>query len=382
MARTLILGGGFGGIAVATELRRIAGDHHEIVLVDRGDRFSMGLRKLWELVGHATIAEGSRSRDALTAHGVRVVRGEIDAVDTGTRAATVGGETIEADHLVIALGAVSRPDLVPGLVEHGHDLWSTVGVPGAAEALAELDRGRVLVLVAGAPYPCPPAPFECAMHVDAHLRERGLRGRTEVAVASVQPMLMPNAGAEGSAWMADQLAARDIGFQVGVKIDRVDEGAVVLEDGDELAFDLLLAVPPHRVPEVVRASGLTAESGWIAVDRETFETQWPGVFAVGDVTQILLANGLPLPKAGVIAELEGVRVAEAIASAAPSAAAPLSFDGVASCYVEMGPEIAARVDAEWYAEPAPLVSIAEPSAAFAAEKRAFETERLARWFGG
>ena len=139
MARTLILGGGFGGIAVATELRRIAGDDHEIVLVDRGDRFSMGLRKLWELVGHATIAEGSRSRDALTAHGVRVVRGEIDAVDAGARAATVSGEMIEADHLVIALGAISRPDLVPGLVEHGHDLWSTVGVPGAAEALAELD---------------------------------------------------------------------------------------------------------------------------------------------------------------------------------------------------------------------------------------------------
>ena len=115
MTRTLILGGGFGGISVATELRRLVGDDHEIVLVDRGERFAMGLRKLWELVGQATIVDGSRPREALAAHGVRVVRAEIDAIDPAARAATVGGETIGADHLVLALGAVSRPDLVPGL---------------------------------------------------------------------------------------------------------------------------------------------------------------------------------------------------------------------------------------------------------------------------
>ena len=36
------------------------------------------------------------------------------------------------------------------------------------------------------------------------------------------------------------------------------------------------------------------------------------MFAIGDVTSIELANGLALPKAGVMAELEGRRVAAAI----------------------------------------------------------------------
>jgi sulfide:quinone oxidoreductase len=48
----------------------------------------------------------------------------------------------------------------------------------------------------------------------------------------------------------------------------------------------------------------------------------------------------------------------------------------------MGSEVAARVDADWYATPAPVVSIAEPSSAYAEEKRQFERERLERWFGG
>jgi len=56
MSRTLILGAGFGGITVATELRRLLGDDHEVVLIDERDEFSMGLRKLWELVGIGTIA--------------------------------------------------------------------------------------------------------------------------------------------------------------------------------------------------------------------------------------------------------------------------------------------------------------------------------------
>lgn len=378
MAGTLVLGGGFGGVTVATELQRLLGDDHAVTLVDRDALFSMGLRKLWELVGQATIAEGSRPRDALAAHGVRVVRGEVESIDPTSRAATVDGERLSGDHLVVALGAVSRPDLVPGLAEHGHDVWSTSGAAGAAGALADFDGGRVVVLIAGAPYPCPPAPFECAMHVDEHLRARGLRHRAELSVVTIQPLLMPNAGPEGSAWMADQLAARDIAFRVGATIERVEAGAVIL-DGGEVELDLLLAVPPHRPPEVVTASGLTAESGWISVDRHTFETQWPDVYAIGDVTLVPLANKLPLPKAGIIAELEGVRVAEAIARGGAEGRA--SFDGVASCYVEMGSDLAARVDADWYAEPAPHVSIAEPSAAFAAEKRRFETDRLERWFG-
>ena len=73
-ARTLVLGGGFGGIATAVELRRLLGDDHEVVLVDRKPEFAMGLRKLWELVGHGTIADGSRSRALLARHGIEVVR--------------------------------------------------------------------------------------------------------------------------------------------------------------------------------------------------------------------------------------------------------------------------------------------------------------------
>ena len=380
VTRTLVLGGGFGGLTVASELKRLLGAKHEVVLVDRKEYFSMGLRKLWELVGHATVADGSRSRDALRGRGVRVIRGEIQAIDPAARAARVDDETIEADSLVIALGAVSRPDLVPGLAEHGHDVWDLAGVPAATEALARFDGGRIVVLIAGAPYPCPPAPYECAIHVHEHLRERGLRDRSEIVVSTIQPMLMPNAGREGSAWMGEQLTKRDIGHQVASKVERVDPDRIVFAEG-EIEYDLLIAVPPHRVPAVVKETGLTGEGEWVTVDPGTLETSHPNVFGIGDVTQILLANGLPLPKAGVIAELEGARVAAAIAADLQGGEMPLPFDGTGACFIEMGTRLAALVEGDWYATPEPRVVIAEPDAAHAAEKRAFESERLERWFG-
>ena len=380
MSSTVIAGAGFGGVSVATELRRLLGDEHDVVLVDSEPSFSMGLRKLWELVGIGTIEAGSRARELLSAHGIEFVPAGINAIEPDTRTVRSGARSWKGDFLVVALGAEPRPDLVAGMAEHAHDVWERDRVPAARAALEALGGGRVAIVVAGAPYPYPPAPYECAFLVDEWLAERGRRDHTEVAVSTFQPILLPNAGKEGSAWLGAQLAARAIDARAVRKVERFEQGRVVYEDG-ELEAELVIGVPPHRPPAVVADAGLVGEGGWVAVDPGTLETGTPGVFAVGDVTQIKLANGLPLPKAGVIAEHEGARVAAAIAAEVRGDPAPPPFEGRGACFIEMGRSAATLVEGEFFAEPEPVVRLREPSAANAEEKRRFERERLARWFG-
>jgi sulfide:quinone oxidoreductase len=379
MSRTVIVGAGFGGIAVAFELHRLLGEEHEVVLVDRSERFSMGLRKLWELVGIGTIAEGSRSRRLLAGAGMEFVQASVEAIDPDARAVRSERGTWEADFVVVALGAEPRPDLVAGMAEHTYDVWEAARVPAARAALEAFDGDRVCVVIAGAPYKCPPAPYECALLVDEWLRERGLRERTQLVVSTCQPILLPNAGRAGSAWLAEQLSARGIEAQAGRAVERFDAGLVVYDDG-ELEADLVIGVPPHRAPTVVAESALAGPGGWVSVDPGTLETAYTGVFAVGDVTQIKLANGLPLPKAGIIAEREGTRVAAAIATDVRGEGAPAPFDGRGHCFIEMGRSSATLIEGEFYAEPEPSVQLREPSADNAEEKRRFETERLGRWF--
>ena len=380
MARTLILGGGFGGITVATGLRRLLGDGHEVMLVDRSEGFSMGLRKLWEMVGESTIAEGTRSRTLLADKGIEFVQRPVSEIDPHTRSARVGDETIGADFLVVALGAEGRPDLVPGLDEHALDVWSRERVPVARQALERFDGGRIAVVIAGGPYPCPPAPFECALLLDEWLRGRGLRDATELSVTSFQPMLLPNAGRLGSKWVGEQLDARGIGWATGRKVERVEPGQVVFEDG-ELDAELVIGVAPHRAPAVVADSALAGKGGWVWPDPGTLETGHDGVWAIGDVTFIELANNLPLPKAGVMAELQGRRVAGAIAAAAGEGEEPPPFDGHGFCFLELGLGEAAMVEGDFYGDPEPQVVVKEPSPERADEKRRFEAERLEAWFG-
>jgi sulfide:quinone oxidoreductase len=380
VARTLILGGGFGGLSVATELRRELGNDHEVVLVDRREGFFMGLRKLWELVGIGTIEDGTRPRAALTERGLEFRHATIDAIDPEARAATIDGETVDADHLVVALGAEPRADLVPGLGEHAHIAWARPELPKLAAALDGFDGGRLAIAIAGVPFKCPPAPYELAMLIEEWLRGRSLRDATELSVTTLQPILLPNAGEEGSEWVGERLDERGISHAAGRKIDHVEEGKITFEDGDA-EFDLLIGVPPHRPPAVVADSPLTGKGGWIGVDPGTLATGHDGVYAVGDCTAIELANGLPMPKAGIIAELEGTRVAAAIAAEVRGEPEPPPFDGRGYCFIEMGRNRASLIEGRFFTEPEPAVSVREPSASNAEQKHRFEAERLERWFG-
>ena len=381
MRRTLILGAGFGGLSVATELRERLGDRHEIVLLDQRDDLVLGLRKLWAVAGIGTLEEGRRNRRELTARGIPFRRCEILRIDPAQRRVETDDGTFEGDDLVVALGAVTRPDLVPGLAQHAHSLYDVDAIPALAAAVAALTRGTIAIVIAGAPYKCPPAPYECAMLLGEAFERRGLRAAVRIVVTTLSPILLPSAGVAGSEWLGERLRERGIEFAAGRRPVRIEERRVVYEEGAPLDAALVIVVAPHRVPAVVAESGLTAGGDWIPVDPGTMATSHEHVFAIGDVVQIRLANGLPLPKAGLMAESQGRCVAAAIAASVTGATAPEPFDGRGHCFVEMGASEAALLEGNFYARPEPDVRFVGASAAHADEKRRFESERLARWFG-
>ena len=382
MKRTVILGAGFGGLAAAEELRRSLGRDHDLVLLDRREHFLAGLRKLWELVGIGSMREGIRSREGLNDRGWPFLREEVRSLDPATRSVETEARTLDADFLVIALGAETRADLVPGAADHAHNLYDRDAIPALAQALRSLDRGRVGIVIAGGPYKCPPAPYECALLLDEHLRETGRRDRIDLSVRTFQPMLLPNAGRAGSEWLAERLAARNVDVACGCPVERVEAGRVVFRDGDTLEADVLMIVPPHRPPEVVVRCGLAPDGGWVSVDPGTMRTGFAGVFAVGDVIHIPLANGLPLPKAGLFAERQGRHAAAEIVAEVRGEEAPPPFDGQGYCYLEMGRGSAAHITGDFFHRPEPEIRLGEPSGEHARAKHRFEAERLERWFGG
>jgi sulfide:quinone oxidoreductase len=170
------------------------------------------------------------------------------------------------------------------------------------------------------------------------------------------------AGPAVSAGVRRMLEAHGIGYHPEHQVKRVDPEArrVEFANGASAGFDLLLYVPPHRAPEVVKAAGLTNDSGWIPVDRHTLSTRFPGVYALGDVTVIPLKMGRPLPKAGVFAHRQAETVAHNIARAWTGTGEAKRFDGKGMCFIETGRGRAGMGSGDFYAEPLSEVSLRQP----------------------
>jgi len=83
------------------------------------------------------------------------------------------------------------------------------------------------------------------------------------------------------------------------------------------------------------------------------------VYAVGDVTAITLANGRPLPKAGVFAHGEALAVARTLAAELRGGPAG-AFDGAGFCWVEVEGGEAAFATGNFYAEPNPELQLRQP----------------------
>jgi sulfide:quinone oxidoreductase len=377
--RIVILGGGFGGISAALDLRHTLPSEHSVTLVDRSGSFMMGLRKLWILTGRGTRQEGTRSLDALAAKGVQVRRAVVRGIDSRARTVQTDGVQIPFDYLIVALGAELRPDLVPGFTPAAFNLYDPDDVERLAARVRTFREGLILVAVLGVPYKCPPAPYEAAMLLDELFRTRGERDRVVIQTSTPQPMSLPVVGAAGCAQVEGHLAMRSIGFTPNRKVTRL-EGSALVSEGTTMQADLLIGVPPHRPPAVVRDSGVAMRGEWVSVDAATLRTSVEGIFAVGDVVEIPLANGMPLPKAGVFAEEQGKVVAAQIISELIGRPTPAPYSGHGFCFIELGGQHASMVQGSFFASPSPNVQISAPSAEAFKQKMEFERSRLASWF--
>jgi len=378
MARVIVLGGGFGGLAAAHTLRQSLPADAQVLLVDRRNTFVFGFRKTWAFLGIEPLETAQRSLRALERLGIEFHQGELESVDLDRRTVVVSGDALSADALVIALGARPAPETVPGLAEHSVSFYSTEEMPRAARALEGFRSGRVLVVIAGVPYPCPPAPFEAALLLRERFESLGVDA--EIEVSSPQPMSLPALGPAGCSVIEGRLKLRGIRFWPSQPLLRADSKSVLYSSGPR-PYDLLIGIPPHRCPDPIAGGPLIGPSGWVKVDPRTLETSFPGVYALGDLVDIPLADGKRLPQAGVFAERQGEVVARRIAARLTGAEPQAKFDGRGHCYLEIGGGQAMLVQGEFLAAPAPRVELTEPSADSLAQKRTWEAERLAAWFG-
>lgn len=377
----LVLGGGIGGVVAATRLREKLPREHRVVLLERNTHHLFQPSLLWLMTGTRGAQEISRPLSGLDRKGIERIQGKVDLIDPQQRTVRVNGQTFTGDVMVIALGAHYAEESVPGLAEAGHNFYMLGGAETLRDARLKITQGRVVVLVSGTPFKCPAAPYEAAMLLKNDFRQRGF-GDVEVHIYTPEPGPMSTAGPEVSKQMRQLIESKGIIYHPEHTITRVDAASKKLffKNDTDASYDLLAYVPPHRAPKVVCDAGLCGDSGWVPVNRDTLETKFPGVYAIGDVTGILLKMGKPLPKAGVFAHHGAEVVANNIAASILGAGQTQTFKGQGACFVETGSGRAGFGNGDFFAEPTPQMKFSPPSMLQHWGKVAFEKYWLWKWF--
>lgn len=372
--RVVIVGGGLGGLACAHRLAAHVGEL-DVQLVDRNPEHRFPPSYPWVLVGkrRGKPGEVSRPLERLARLGVRFTQAQVTGIDLDRCSiSTLSGE-ISYDRLVLAPGAALAPESVEGLVE-AHGFYTLPDALRLRRALEAFGGGRVLIVVAATPYRSLAAPYEAALLINERLLKAGLTAK--VAIATVEPRPIPAADPSVGAKIAAILARRGIGLQTGRSLESVDPVAreARFADGSE-PFDLLVAVPPHRAPGFIASSALAGPNGWVRADPLSLSAH-PDVYAIGDVTEIELASGGSLPKAGALAQAQAAAVASDIAAAAGGRRARRAFDGSLAYHMDVGSGRAIRAKGLFYRDPDRRARLQSPAWRWHGQKVLFERRSL------
>jgi sulfide:quinone oxidoreductase len=317
MQRILIIGGGVGGTLTANLLvkklrARIGRGEVEVKLVDTTGQHVYQPGFMYIAMGGERAANLKRPERSLLDHRVQLVIGEVERIDPARQLVTLAdAQVLGYDQLVLATGSRIVPDEIAHFDTEAQHFYTAEAAARLRAALDAFTGGRILIGIAGMPYKCPPAPLEVAFLIEAELRERGLRDQTTIDYCS--PIGRAFTIESVSEMVTPILADKGIEVHTFFNVEAIDpeRKVVVSLEGEELGYDLLILVPPHKGQQVLIDSGLApAPGGWLPTDRATLLVgAWPNIYALGDATD------LPLSKAGSTAHFEAPVVTERIVAA-------------------------------------------------------------------
>jgi sulfide:quinone oxidoreductase len=373
--KIIVLGAGFGGLELSSILSEALGNSIDLTLIDKNDSFFFGFSKLDVMFGKKTPDSVRLYYKNVIKTGVHFRQEEILVIDPATRRVTTNKGIYDADILVIALGADYDLEATPGLIEAGNEFYSFAGAEKLRTVIPTFTKGHAIIGVTSTPFKCPPAPSEATLLLHDYLSKKGIRDNCEISLVMPFGIPVPPSPETSYALLAkfSELGIRYIPDRLVSALDP-ERKVLILDNKSEIPFDLFLGIPKHCVPAVVASSGMT-ENGWIPVDSLTLKTQYPNVYAIGDVTSV------GTPKAGVFSEGAARTVAAAIIAELNGGGIPPTYDGEGTCYIEFGRELVGRVDVKFLTGVKPTGKFYEPSETLVSEKEYFGSSRREKWFG-
>jgi len=318
--RVVILGAGFGGLGAAKELAKTA----DVTVVDRHN-FQTFLPLLYQVstAGLAADHVVHPVRGALRGTGIKFRMGSPISVDHKNKTVKLdSSETLEFDHLVVALGSSTADFGVPGVTEHGLGMKSvhealmiraevmrrfedlarfedntrlSIAVVGGgptgvemAGALAELKRGPLKNDLASA-----------AEHMDIYLIEAG-------------PRILPMFSEKLSARAESDLHKLGVFVKTNTAVREIQSRKIILKEGEPIPAEVTVWAAGVKGEPTAGLLNLPLVGSRIDTDENLEVNHYPNIWAIGDINGTKGADGRFLPMVAPVAMQQGKWVAKQI----------------------------------------------------------------------
>lgn len=298
--KTLILGAGYAGLAVATKMKPLP--ELETLLVEQ-NAFHTFETRLHEAAAHNTRVTLPLA-PLLRGTGVQLEQAQVEGVDIDAREVTLkDGRVLTYDKLVVGLGSVTNFYRIPGLAEHASELKQ---LSDADEIFNFVNRvysgeytGNRDIVVGGAGLTGVELVTELAQRAELLSKERGLPP-FQIYLVEAGPKILPIL--DEALRLKAEKTLRDYGIHilVGHRLMSATESGVTVQtqSGEQKVIEAgkIIWTGGIQARDIVRGERLEkGPGGRIAVDEFLRAKGYPDVFVIGDMGLALNQDGKPVP---------------------------------------------------------------------------------------
>src|SRR3989338_2143797 len=312
MHKILILGGGFGGIRCALDLEKKIGSKAEITLVDKNS-YHLFVPALYEVASAYGLKQDPFAirlkkticipySDIFENKKIKFVQAEITSIDVeNKKVATGGGEILDYDYLVVALGSQPSDFGVSGVKEYAFRFKNLEDGLALNQKIDELTKEVALgtitspikIAVIGAGFTGIEVAAELACCVKKFAKICHIKNRCErIILIEAAQKILPMISDEGRKVIVERLTRLGIEIMEGVAVEEVENKRIKLKNGKTTETDLTIWTAGVRPPDILKnlpSVSLTG-NGKVTVNNKLEVAGLSNVFAVGDNVEFIDAE--------------------------------------------------------------------------------------------
>ncbi len=312
---TLVIGGGTGGIMVASQLLA-KGLEKDIAIIEPAKYHYY--QPAWTLVGADTYEyeDTQRTMSSVMPEGADWLQQKVTKIKADDNKVVLDNEKeVTYDYLIVSPGLKHDFSLVPGLQEVMDDPDSGVGSvytdpEKVKKNIKRFEGGVALFTQPTTPIKCGGAPQKIMYLAESAFKKQGVRDKAKVVFATNGGVIFGIKPVKET--LMKVVNRKNINLKFGHNLVEIDpkEKIAWYELGDNkgehndldvetiekdgrvgIKYDFLHTAPPSVAPEFVKESGLTNEAGWMDVDQYSLQhKKYKNIFGIGDVAALPTAK--------------------------------------------------------------------------------------------